>query len=335
MPVLDFLFQLDNDHKIIYFEKFEFFFMTVRNQTRESDMPLYNRIFIFFMPLVPKPIVKIFSKKYVAGDNLSKAGLTIKKLNNEGIIATMDVLGESTTKENETLPYVEEYIKALHFIKDEQLDCNISLKPTQLGLLIDKELCYKNIKTIVQEAKLLNNFVRIDMEDSTCTSDTIELYHQLRQEFDNIGVVIQAYLRRSYEDIASLSKERANFRLCKGIYIEPRKIAYKDPAIVNNNFALLIKTALYSRSYVGIATHDEKVVWETIRIVNELGLNKNEFEFQMLLGVDEELRSILVNAGYRLRVYVPYGKNWYAYVMRRLKENPKIAIYVLKALFKK
>ncbi len=215
------------------------------------------------------------------------------------------------------------------------MDCYISLKPTQLGLLISKNLCYSNIKTIVQEAQKFGNFVRIDMEDSDCTSDTIEIYERLRQEFENVGVVIQAYLRRSLEDVNQLCQTPANLRICKGIYIEPRDIAYKDGEIVNNNFAWLVETALAQKSYVGIATHDEKVVWHALRIIDSLGLKREEYEFQMLLGVDEQLRDILVDAGHRLRVYVPYGKQWYAYVVRRLKENPKIASYVLKALFRK
>ncbi len=298
-------------------------------------MAWFNKVIIFFMPVVPKPIVRIFSKKYVAGDELADAVRTVRTLNSQNIIATLDVLGESTMDQEETRAYVEEYLNVLRTIDEEKLDCNVSLKPTQLGMLISNELAYENIKRIVQEALKYDNFVRIDMEDSSCTSNTIEIYERLRAEFDNVGIVLQAYLRRSIDDLVAMAKKPANFRLCKGIYIEPRKIAYKDPHLINENFAFLLETALKAKSYVGIATHDEKVVWHALRIIEQLGLNKDEYEFQMLLGVDEELRSILVNAGHRLRVYVPYGKQWYRYVMRRLKENPQIAIYVLKALFKK
>lgn len=297
-------------------------------------MSLFNRIVIFFMPIIPKPIVRIFSKRYVAGDALDDAVRVVKRLNQGHIMATMDVLGESTTNAADTRLYVQEYLKVLSIIQSEQLDCNVSLKPTQLGLLIDKDLVYSNIKEIVQKAKQLNNFVRIDMEDSNCTTDTIEIFQRLCNDFDNVGIVLQAYLRRSIDDLIKIAKKPANFRLCKGIYIEPREIAYKDPHLVNENFAFLIETALRAKSYVGIATHDEKVVWHALRIIEQLGLQRHEYEFQMLLGVDEQLRSILVNAGHRLRVYVPYGKQWYRYVLRRLKENPKIAMYVLKALFK-
>ncbi|MBN1482726.1 proline dehydrogenase [candidate division KSB1 bacterium] len=298
-------------------------------------MSFMNRIIVFFMPLVPKPIVRIFSKRYVAGDTLEDAVRITRDLNNKNIMATMDVLGESTTREEETGLYVQEYLKVLQTIESEKLDCNVSLKPTQLGLLINKELAFSNIKEIVQKAKQLNNFVRIDMEDSNCTTDTIDIYQKLRNEFDNVGIVLQAYLRRSIDDLSEIAREPANMRLCKGIYIEPREIAYKDPHLVNENFAFLVETALKAKSYVGIATHDEKVVWHALRIIEQLGLERHEYEFQMLLGVDEQLRSILVNAGHRLRVYVPYGKQWYRYVLRRLKENPKIAMYVIKALFKR
>jgi proline dehydrogenase len=214
----------------------------------------------------------------------------------------------------------------------EKLDCNISLKPTQLGLLFDKDLCFRNIRAIVEKALDHNNFVRIDMEDSSCTSDTIEIFSRLREDFDNVGIAIQVYLRRSMSDIQNLVKKKTNFRLCKGIYIESRDIAYKDPDIINNNFAFLIEKALKAGSYVGIATHDEKVIWHTLRIVDQLDLGTKQYEFQMLLGVGEDLCRLLIQAGHRMRIYVPYGERWYAYCMRRLKENPQIAVYTLKAL---
>jgi len=213
------------------------------------------------------------------------------------------------------------------------LDCNVSVKPTQLGMLIDKKLCYENIEKIVQKAKGYRNFVRIDMEDSSVTSDTIDLFLQLKKEYDQVGIVIQAYLRRSIDDVSRLAPLKTNFRLCKGIYIEPREIAYKHPDIIVKNFAFLVEKTLRAGCYIGIATHDEKVVWESLRLIDRLGCKRDAFEFQMLLGVDEQLRKILVDAGYKLRVYVPYGRQWYAYSMRRLKENPKIALYIIKAFF--
>ncbi len=296
-------------------------------------MLIFNKLIVWFMPLVPKFIVKYFSKPYVAGPKLQDAVDTVRQLNKQGSLATLDVLGESAKVRKESDEAVEEYFLALATIQAEHLDCNISVKPTQLGLLLDKEFCYQNLKKIIEKAKSYGNTVRVDMEDSHCTSDTLELFLRLQKEFDNVGIVIQSYLRRSLDDVKALAKSRTNFRICKGIYVEPRDIAYKDHGIVNDNFALLLETALKSRCYVGIATHDEKVVWHGLRLIHQLGLSRDEYEFQMLLGVDEQLRRILIESGHQLRVYVPYGKNWYAYSMRRLKENPRIAFYIIKAIF--
>jgi len=298
-------------------------------------MVLFNKLVIWFLPLVPKPIVYLVSKRYVAGAKLEDAVKTVKKLNSRGMLATMDVLGESSTKEEECEAAVQEYFSVLDIIDKEKLDCNVSIKPTQLGLVIDKELCYNNIKRIVEKAASYKNFVRIDMEDSSCTTDTIEIFKRLRSEFDNVGIVLQAYLRRTLADLKDLVQYRTNFRICKGIYIEPRKIAYKDPVIINDNFSLLLETAFKERCYVGIATHDEKVVWHGLRLIEKFNLKPEDYEFQMLLGVDEQLRQIIVDAGHRLRVYVPFGRQWYPYCVRRLKENPKIAFYVIRAFFGK
>jgi proline dehydrogenase len=298
-------------------------------------MSLFNKVVILFMPLVPKFIVRMFSKRYVAGSKLDDAVEAVKKLNARGIMATMDVLGESTSDKKKTGNYVEEYLTVLQALKDENLDCNISLKPTQLGLLIDPDLCYENIKRIVVKAKELDNFVRVDMEDSANTTATIEIFKRLRAEFDNVGLVLQAYLRRTIDDLIDLTSEKSNFRICKGIYIEPRHLAYKDAHLINENFAYALETGFKRGSYIGIATHDEKVVWHALRIIEQLNLKRENYEFQMLFGVDEELGAIIATAGHCLRIYVPFGKEWYAYVMRRLKENPTIAMYVIKALFTK
>jgi len=298
-------------------------------------MSLFNKVVILFMPLVPKFIVRLFAKRYVAGSKLDDAIQAVKDLNERGFMATMDVLGESTSDEEKTRAYVAEYLAVLQAIHEKKLDCNVSLKPTQLGLQISSDLCYENIKKIVAKAKELKNFVRIDMEDSGSTSATIDIYKKLRQEFDNVGLVLQAYLRRTIDDLIDMSSEKSNFRICKGIYIEPRHVAYKDPHLINENFAYLLETAFKRKCYIGIATHDEKVVWHALRIIEQRDLTDQDYEFQMLYGVDEQLGSIIVKAGHRLRIYVPYGKEWYAYVMRRMKENPTIAIYVLKALFTK
>ena len=296
-------------------------------------MSLFNKLIVLFLPFVPKPIVGLFAKRYVAGSELSDAVREIKDLQSKGMCATIDVLGENINKPEQTKPFVDAYLQVLETIRDEKLDANISLKSTQMGLTLDPELCYQNFKTIFTKASEYGIFARIDMEDSSCTSDTIELYIRLRKEFENIGIVIQSYLRRSATDVNSLVEQKTNFRICKGIYVEPRQIAYKDNDIVNWNFVRLTETMLKGRCYVGIATHDEKLVWESYRLIEDLRLKHDEYEFQMLLGVDEQLRQLIVDDGHKLRVYVPFGKQWFPYCKRRIKENPQIAWYVLKSLF--
>jgi proline dehydrogenase len=187
----------------------------------------------------------------------------------------------------------------------------------------------------LRRASELNNFVRIDMEDSSCTSETLRIYRELRREFTNVGVVVQAYLRRTLDDVAELGDLRPNYRLCKGVYLEPREISYRDMRVINRNYVTLLERLLRGGSYVGIATHDELMVWEAFRLIRELRLPSNAYEFQMLLGVDEQLRDIIHAAGHNLRVYIPFGRDWYAYSVRRLRENPRLAGYVFKAMFKK
>jgi proline dehydrogenase len=294
---------------------------------------LFNKLVIFFLPIIPKFIVRLVAKPYVAGPALSDGIRVAKELNSKGISATMDVLGESATKLEECQEPIDEYFKVLDTIAAEKLDANISVKLTQLGLTLDKEQCYQNIRKIVAKADSLGIFVRIDMEDSPVTSDTIDVFLRINDEFKRTGIVIQAYLRRSLADVVRLSARKTSYRLCKGIYIEPRKVAYKDKQTVNDNFGLLIDTAFSMGSYVGIATHDEKIVWKGLELIHKHNLNKEQYEFQMLLGVDEELRNIIVAEGHHLRIYVPFGKNWYAYCVRRLKENPMMAFYIVKAMF--
>ena len=297
-------------------------------------MSLFDKMIVWSLPLVPKPIVGYFSKTYIAGSGIEDAVHVIKNLNSNGMMATMDLLGEESKEEEKAHQAAEEYVNILKTIDDENLNSNVSVKPTQMGLLIDKEMCYQHIRRIVETARKFNNFVRIDMEDRHCTSDTIDIYIKLKKEFQNhVGTVIQAYLRRTSQDINNLIKENANLRLCKGIYVEPREAAFKDMAIINENYKYNLEKLLGAGCYVGIATHDEKLVWHALSLIEKFNLNPQQYEFQMLLGVDEKLRKILVDAGHRLRVYVPYGREWYAYSTRRLKENPKMAGYVLKRIF--
>ncbi len=293
-------------------------------------MSLVNRLIANALPAVPRPIIGRFSKRYIAGSTLDDAVRVVRELNRTGVMATVDVLGEHLTRIEEADAALRSYLDLLARIAAEKLDSNISVKLTALGLKLDPAICRKHMRTLCTAAREQGNFVRIDMEDSSCTAPTLALYGELRREFENVGPVIQAYLRRSRDDVMALAAERANVRLCKGIYVEPRAIAYRDREIVRQNYVELLAILLRNGSYVGIATHDEILVWHALRLIDELGLPREKYEFQMLLGVDEELRRILVAAGHRLRVYVPFGAHWYAYSMRRLKENPDIVGHVLR-----
>ena len=274
--------------------------------------------------------MRVFARMYIAGEHLSDAVKVVRELMAQGASATIDVLGEEITHKEQALQAVDAYLKVLQTIHQEQLDASISLKPTHMGLKIDKTFCYRNIERLVQEAARFNNFVRIDMEDSSCTDDTIDIYLQLKKNYHNVGTVIQAYLRRTMADVNRLIAAKANLRLCKGIYQEPRDLAYKDRFIVRENFAYCLEKLLASGCYVGIATHDEHLVWEALRIIDKYGITPQQYEFQMLLGVDEQLRKIIIQDGHRMRVYVPFGEEWRAYSIRRLQENPHIIGQVMR-----
>ncbi len=295
-------------------------------------MSLFDKLVIWTLPLVPRPVVRKFASRYIAGETLDDALRVVQTLNSLGCCATLDVLGEFITSRSEAENAVQEYFAALDRIQERKLDANISIKLTMLGLKLDLEFCLENVRRLVQRARETSSFVRIDMEDSTCTTDTLYIYSQLRKDFDNVGFVIQAYMRRSLSDIRGMiaAHKRVNTRVCKGIYIEPRDVAYKEMAIINSNYAWLVEELLKNNAYVGIATHDEKLVWAAYHLIDKLKLEKDRFEFQMLLGVEERLRDIIVRDGFKLRVYVPYGQQWYEYSMRRFKENPKVAANVIK-----
>jgi proline dehydrogenase len=294
----------------------------------------FDRIVAGCLPIIPKPIVGLVSRRYIAGETLDEALALTRQLNNKGMCATLDVLGEDVNVRGQAEDAASRYKVVLEQIEREKLDSNISVKPTQLGLKLGVDFCHELLRGIVGEAKAKNNFVRIDMEDSSCTSDTVEVYKRLRSEYDNVGLALQSYLRRTLDDVLELAGNSANFRICKGIYNEPRTIAYKDRDLIRKNYSLAMETAWQAGSYVAVATHDEWLVWEALRLIEQLKLDGTRYEFQMLLGVDEEMRGIIVDAGHRLRVYVPFGKAWYAYSMRRLKENPKIAGYVAKSFLR-
>lgn len=296
-------------------------------------MSLFNFLVSKTIMHVPGPIVGFFAKGYIAGEELQHAVKVTRDLNGKGMMATIDILGEFIKTKAEATFFKEQCLEILKKIDEEGLDANLSLKPTQMGLELDKEFTFDNIREIVAQAAKLNNFVRIDMEDHPCTDDTIEFFRRLRDEFPgHVGVVLQSYLRRTLDDIENLSDGLLHFRLCKGIYNEPRDVAYKDMVIINRNFVCCLDKMFEKGAYVGIATHDEKLVFESLQLIRKYGLKRDDYEFQMLLGVDQELRDMLVAQGHRLRVYVPFGSSWLPYSKRRLKENPSIAQHALRQM---
>ncbi len=297
-------------------------------------MSFLNKLIVKALPLIPKPVVGQVAKRYIAGITLPDGIRAVHELNDRRMMATMDLLGEDVKDIREANLVRDNILPILQAIKENGLDSNISIKPTQLGLKIDEELCYKNVREIICQAAKLGNFVRIDMEDATTTDQTLNLYRRLRKEgISNTGVVIQAYMRRSEADVKALVKEGANFRLCKGIYNESPGIAYKGRQEIRENYLKLLNIMLDGGSYVGIATHDDFLIDAALANIRKRGLKKDQYEFQMLLGVREKRRNQIVSEGHRLRVYVPFGEQWYAYSTRRLKENPMMAWYITKAIF--
>jgi proline dehydrogenase len=294
-------------------------------------MSVFNRLLVTTLPLVPKPIVGRVASRYVAGETLDDAVRVIRTLNQEGAMATVDVLGEEVSEREKALAAVEENLRVFEVIHREGLDANVSVKPTLLGLKIDEGFCRDNIGRLAEAAKQHGNFVRIDMEDNTTTDATLRIYRELQGRYGNLGCVLQAYMRRTLQDIDGLPAEKPSVRICKGIYVEPRKIAWKGYETVRANYLNALEKLLVRGVYVGIATHDEYLACAASALLDKHGIARDRYEFQMLLGVDDELRRILLAAGHRLRVYVPYGRDWYPYSMRRLRENPEVARHVLRA----
>jgi proline dehydrogenase len=274
------------------------------------------------------------TRRFVAGEELPEAVQAIRELNRGRIAASFDHLGESITSDAETREEVREYLRVLASIDDNSLDSNVSVKLTQLGLDIGAQLCIENARAIVQEAASRRNFVRIDMEDSSRTDATLDIFGKLRREFDNVGIVIQSYLRRSEMDVEHLLHAGARIRLCKGAYDEPPSVAFPDKADTDANYVRLMKKLLTSGIYHAIATHDEKMIAATREFVAEKGIGRDQFEFQMLYGVRRDLQEKLVGEGFRMRVYVPYGLYWYPYFMRRLAERPANIWFVAKNMLK-
>lgn len=289
--------------------------------------------FANLLPIVPKSIVRKVSRRYIAGDTLEDALNSIATLNSSGMRGTIDVLGEFVDRMEQTGPAKEMDFKILDGIQARNVNANLSVKLSTLGLKLDFEACCTALKSILQHASEIGNFVRLDMEDSSCTTMTLDVYHRMRAEgFTNLGIVLQAYMRRSATDIDAMPPDHLNVRLCKGIYVEPEVIAFKSRSEVQNNYLLLLRKLMDKGAYVGIATHDDVLIdGACIEIARRI-LPKDKYEFQMLYGVREDRRAQIVRDGHGMRVYVPFGKDWYGYSMRRLQENPRIAIYVMKAM---
>ena len=291
---------------------------------------MFNKFVAFLLPYFPKRFIWIFSKRYIAGETLKDALAVSKSLNREGIRVTLDVLGEFIRDLDEAERNKQEYLQVIDRLEAEKINGNFSVKPSSFGLLIDEEVCYRHIREIVTKAASYHNFVRIDMEDSSCVDREIKLYKRLHKEFpNNVGLVFQAYLKRTFQDLQDLASLHTkdtplNFRLCKGIYVEPARIAYKDHGEINRHYLEDLEYILQKGFYVGIATHDDYLIEEAYKLLEKYKVPGDVYEFQMLYGVTPERRSSVLKNGHAMRVYVPFGKDWFGYSTRRLKENPKM-----------
>ncbi|SMO49551.1 L-proline dehydrogenase [Saccharicrinis carchari] len=302
---------------------------------------MINKAIATVIPYCPKKFIWVFSKKYIAGVSVQDAIKVSQSLNEQGVCVTVDLLGEFITNIRQADEHLEEYLQIIASFEKAQIKGNYSLKPTSFGLLIDPEKCYQNIRGIVALASKHKNFVRIDMEDAQRVDQELLLYLRLKRAFpNNVGLVLQAYLKRTQADLEELLKEHTpdsplNFRLCKGIYNESADIAFKDGEKINRNYLKLLERMLCEGVYVGIATHDQALIKGAYELIDKYNVPKDMYEFQMLYGVTPKLRSSIVADGHKMRVYVPYGEDWFGYSTRRLKENPKMAQHIIKSIFVK
>lgn len=300
---------------------------------------MFNKMIAAILPYLPKKFIWIFSKSYISGETIEDAMRVSKELNSKEIRVTLDVLGEFITTLEEAETNKNEYLNLIDVTYKNGINGNFSVKPTSFGLLIDKDACYRHIREVVAKAASYNGFVRIDMEDSPCTDREIELFRKLQPEFPgNVGLVIQAYLKRTFNDLNSLMDLHStayplSYRLCKGIYIEPEEIAYKKYEEINTHYLEDLEFMLKNKIKVGIATHDKPLIEGANDLIKKYNVSRDMYEFQMLYGVTPGLRDSIVKAGHYMRVYVPFGEKWFGYSTRRLKENPKIASHIIKAIF--
>jgi len=300
---------------------------------------MLNKMIVHTLPLLPKELIWYFSKTYIAGETVDAAIRVSKELNNKGASVTVDLLGEFIDDIEMAAMYLEAYLELIDRFAASPAQGNYSLKPTMFGLLIDPDKCYTAVRKIVQAAAARDSFVRIDMEDSRCVDLEIELFSKLKEEFPtNVGLVLQAYLKRTQKDLEKLKRSHIadeaplNFRLCKGIYVEPPQIAFQDMSAINRAFIENLDFMLRNGIYAGIATHDRKLIEQAEHLISHYGATQDQYEFQMLYGVTPRLRQRLITSGHKMRVYVPFGKSWFGYATRRLKENPTLVRHLLRAL---
>ncbi|MDG1544313.1 MAG: proline dehydrogenase family protein [archaeon] len=297
-------------------------------------MGLLNRLVVGSAPLMPKFVIGRVASVYVAGDKLEDGLNLAKKLNSKGFTATLDLLGEEVSNRKETNKIRKAYCDLLDGIANYGIDCNISLKLTALGLKFDEELCWDNLSVVLDKAREYNNFVRMDMEDSTVTDATIRMCKKGKKYYSKCGTVLQAYMHRTSDDIDNLNTHNANIRLCKGAYKESSEIAYQDYQEIRNNYIINAEKIMDAGIFIGLATHDEWIIHKLENLIIKKKYKKTKYEFQALSGVpiDSTLER-LINSGHKVRYYIPYGPEWYAYSMRRMKENPDIWKHTLKAFF--
>ena len=302
---------------------------------------MFNKFIAAILPYFPKKFIWLFSKSYISGETIDDAMRVSKNLNSKNIKVSLDVLGEFIKTLDEAESNKKEYVNLIDISYKNHIDGNFSLKPTSFGLLLDKEICYNHIREIVAKVATYNGFIRIDMEDSPCTDDEIVLFRRLKSEFpSNVGLVVQAYLRRTLKDLEQMLDLNkpviyVSYRLCKGIYVEPESIAFKKYEEINQHYLEDLEFMFRNKIHVGIATHDKPLVEGAYNLIKKYNVTNEMYEFQMLYGVTPKLRESIVNEGHTMRVYVPFGKQWFGYSTRRLKENPKMASHIIKAIFYK
>jgi proline dehydrogenase len=295
---------------------------------------MLNTIIIKTMPLIPKPIIKKVASKYTAGSYIEDAVRVTKELMEIKGMSTIDVLGEFKTTKEEVLSERDMCDRVLDAIHENELKSYLSIKPTSLGFEVDYDFAFENISFLVNKAKNLGLFVRLDIENSPYITKTIKLYKKLRDTgFDNIGLALQAYMKRSEKDVLSLIDYKPSIRLCKGIYNESPDIAYKNKKEIRDNYKKLLRLIFENEMYIAIATHDEELLKDALDYIKDNNITKDKYEFQMLLGVREKRRNEIIAMGHNLRVYVPFGEDWYGYATRRLKENPNMATVIVKSIF--